>query len=136
MKGKLVVLILVLAAFAGFLISKKPTPQPTSQIAVSNGRYTPYTKAAFDGAKDKKRILYFHAPWCPICRPIDKEFQEKAGEIPEGVVVFKTDYDTSGDLKKKYGVTYQHTFVEVDAQGNQISIWNGGGLAEVKARYQ
>lgn len=52
-------------------------------------------------------------------------------QIPAGVVVFKTDYDSSTDLKKKYAITYQHTFVLVDPNGNEIKKWNGGGVAEI-----
>ena len=29
------------------------------------------------------------------------------------------------DLKKKYGVVYQHTFVQVDKDGNLIKKWSG-----------
>ena len=35
------------------------------------------------------------------------------------------------ELKKKYEVTYQHTFVQVDAQGNMIKKWSGGALADI-----
>jgi len=35
-------------------------------------------------------------------------------EIPENVNLLKVDYDNSTDLKEKYGVTMQHTFVLVD----------------------
>ncbi len=49
----------------------------------------------------------------------------------------KTDYDTERELKKKYGVTYQHTFVQVDAQGNQIKKWGGSNtLSAVLSQIQ
>jgi thioredoxin 1 len=51
--------------------------------------------------------------------------------LPADVVVFKTDYDTEKELKKKYGITYQHTFVLVDNEGNSIKKWNGGGVKEL-----
>jgi hypothetical protein len=35
------------------------------------------------------------------------------------------DYDNSDELKKKYGVTYQHTLVQVDKDGNLIKKWSG-----------
>ena len=96
-------------------------------------RYVSYAKAAFDNAKDKKRVYYFHAPWCPVCVPTDKEFLANLDKIPEDVMLFKTDYDTSTDLKKKYSITYQHTFVQVDSAGEEINKWNGGGIAELIA---
>ncbi|OGG26589.1 hypothetical protein A3A64_01570 [Candidatus Gottesmanbacteria bacterium RIFCSPLOWO2_01_FULL_48_11] len=57
-------------------------------------------------------------------------------EIPQDVVLLKLNYDTATELKKKYGVTYQHTFVQVDAQGNKVTAWSGGGLAELIANTQ
>ncbi len=118
-----------------------PTPETTStaqQITSgtpeqSRSRYRVYSQTAFDEAADKKRILFFHAPWCPTCRPADVAFQRDAAMIPESVVLFKTDYDTSSDLKKTYGVTYQHTFVQVDTQGKEVTKWNGGQLTELLA---
>lgn len=118
-----------------------PTPETTPAyneiITVApgqtNNRYMVYSQVSFDAAKDKKRVLFFHAPWCPTCRPADAAFQKDSALIPESVVLFKTDYDTSADLKKKYGVTYQHTFVQVDAQNNEVTTWNGGQIIELVA---
>jgi len=49
-------------------------------------------------------------------------------KLPVDVVVFKTDYDTERGLKQKYGVTYQHTYVQVDSDGREVAKWNGGGV--------
>ena len=122
-------------------ISPTPTPEITpSYNEVTTGipeqasrRYVAYSKTAFDAAKGKRRVYFFHAPWCPTCRPADAEFQAKADSIPADVVMFKTDYDSSTDLKKQYNVTYQHTFVAVDDTGREVSKWNGGGIAELIA---
>jgi thioredoxin-related protein len=35
------------------------------------------------------------------------------------------------ELAKKYGVTYQHTFVQIDAEGNEVTKWNGGKIEEL-----
>ncbi len=104
-------------------------PTQSSQSEVS--RYTPYSQEAFNQAKDKKRVLYFHANWCSTCRLLDKEISENINEIPNNVVLYKTDYDTESALKKKYAVTYQHTFVQVDAQGNEVTKWSGGATQEL-----
>ena len=34
-------------------------------------RYQDYSPDAFNEVSDKKRVLYFHADWCPVCRPLD-----------------------------------------------------------------
>jgi hypothetical protein len=46
------------------------------------------------------------------------------------VTILKTDYDKETELKKKYGVTYQHTLVQVDKSGNMIKKWSGGGTLD------
>lgn len=99
----------------------------------NESRYMVYSKTAFDAAKGKKRVYFFHAPWCPTCRPADAVFQKDAALIPENVILFKTDYDTSTELKKQYAVTYQHTFVQVDENGREVTKWNGGTIAELTA---
>lgn len=79
-----------------------------------------------------KSVIFFHAPWCPYCKAADKEFIDHAQEIPAEVAVIKVDYDSNTELKQKYGVTYQHTFVQVDKEGNQITKWNGGDIENLK----
>jgi len=96
-------------------------------------RYVVYSKAAFDAEKGKKRVYFFYAPWCPTCRPTDAAFQKNPESIPQDVMLFKTDYDSSTDLKKQYDVTYQHTFVQVDNTGREVTKWNGGGITELIA---
>jgi hypothetical protein len=45
-------------------------------------------------------------------------------KIPAGVTIIKTDFDSSTDLRQKYGVTTQYTFVQVDSNGNEIAQWS------------
>ena len=82
-------------------------------------------------------VLYFHAPWCPTCQALDKNINANLGSIPEKTIIVKTDYDSSNDLKKKYGVTYQHTMVQVDSSGNKIKKWSGSPeLKDLRAEIQ
>lgn len=97
------------------------------------GQYVVYSSETYEANKQQKRVLYFHATWCPTCKVVNQEFETSANTIPLGVVVLKTDYDTEKELKAKYGVTYQHTFVQVDAEGEAITKWNGGGVNELIA---
>ena len=36
------------------------------------------------------------------------------------------------DLAKKYLISYQHTFVQIDNDGNSVSKWNGGDIDNLK----
>lgn len=98
--------------------------------------YTPYTRAAYDAAKGMKRVLFFHATWCPNCRAADADIVKKLGEIPADVVIFKTDYDREVALKKQYGITSQHTFVLVDDGGKALKKWAGGKLSTIISKTQ
>ena len=104
---------------------------------MSEGGYQPFSQSAFDQASGSKRVLFFFANWCPTCKPIDAELSAPTAKIPAGVEIFRVNYnDTETDatdkaLAAKYGVTYQHTFVQVDAEGNEVTKWNGGGLDKI-----
>lgn len=120
---------------------KTETPIGTSNNEASVqetqvGRYQEYSPEKFEAFRSQKRVLYFHADWCPICRPLDKKFREQHEQIPEDVIVFKVDYDTETSLKQKYSVTSQHTFVYVDMLGEVIEIWSGGDIADLIANTQ
>lgn len=109
--------------------------QSTSAAATDReGIYTEYTTARLADATDGTVVLFFHAPWCPTCQAADRDIRAHSEEIPSGLTILKTDFDDEDDLKKQYGVTFQHTFVEVDAQGNKLQIWNGGNLQEIVRR--
>lgn len=76
---------------------------------------------------DGKAIVFFHAGWCPMCQAAEKDFRENFDEVPSDVTILKTDYDTSTELKAKYGITMQDTWVQVDKEGTEITKWNSGG---------
>ena len=103
----------------------------------ASSRYVPYSKAMYDAASSKRRVLYFYATWCPSCKIANSDFTANPGKIPEDVIVLRVNYndpDTDQDekgLAKKYGITYQHTFVQVDNTGKEMSKWNGGQTDEL-----
>lgn len=119
------------------------TQQPSSNEATSNdgsSRYQEYSMNAYNQASGKRRVLYFYASWCPTCRPADADFKANMTSIPEDVVVLRVNYNDpetdqeEKDLAQKYGITYQHTFVQIDASGNQVAKWNGGQTAELLSK--
>ena len=102
----------------------------TTESTVVKGVYKTYRESDLVKVSEgAKVVLFFNASWCPTCHAADKELLSST--IPDNVVILSVDYDSSTELKKKYLVTYQHTFVEVNAEGNMIKKWSGGGLAEV-----
>lgn len=72
-------------------------------------------------------VLCFHAGWCPTCQEAERNLT--SAPLPSGLTVVKVDYDNSNELRQKYGVTLQHTFVQVDASGSQLAKWSGSNDA-------
>jgi thiol-disulfide isomerase/thioredoxin len=108
---------------------------PAEEPTAASGVYIDYSAQALATAQaeGKKPVLFFWAAWCPYCKAANEEFNANLGNIPANVVLLKTNYDTETQLKTKYGITYQHTFVQVDANGNQVTKWSGGGMDELIA---
>lgn len=95
------------------------------EMMISTGSYETYAPEKLAQANEGDVVLFFRASWCPTCRTLDADIKAHLKDIPAGVTILDVNYDNSLDLKKKYGVTYQHTLVQVDAQGNQITKWSG-----------
>lgn len=141
------ILVLVVAIGALFVLtqSKTENTESTNTVAESSGtsaesansRYIAYSKDVLSNTQDSRRVLYFYANWCPTCLPANEDFNAKADQIPEDVTVIRVNYndsDTDSDekgLAEKYGITYQHTFVQIDSEGNEIAKWNGGQIKEL-----
>lgn len=77
--------------------------------------------ASYHGSGDV--VLFFSASWCPTCQASIKSLD--ADGVPGGLTVVKVDYDQANDLKKEYGVTVQHTYVQVDESGDELTKFTG-----------
>ncbi len=129
---------------SGNEMMKKDTPDTTMMMGktmphtdtmMAKGVYEIYSPEKVMQATGKI-VLFFNASWCPTCRALDKELKANTAKIPAGTTILSVDYDTSTELKKKYGVTTQHTLVQVDKTGNKINTWKGGNLDTIIANTQ
>lgn len=101
---------------------KMKSEMKSDEMAKSGpGTYAPYTAEALANNTAEKTVLTFHAPWCPSCRALDTDITNNLSKIPSGVAIYKVDYDTATELKKKYGITTQHSVIEIDKNGEKIS---------------
>ena len=99
--------------------------------------YVTTTSGELAGVTNDKRVLFFHASWCPTCKVLDKEISSSESQIPAGLTIARVDFDKETDLRKKYGVTLQHTLVQIDADGNEVTRWSGSrDLADLLAKVQ
>ena len=95
-------------------------------MMVKGSSYEMYAPEKLVNAEAGNVVLFFRAGWCPTCRTVDSDIKANMKNIPANLTILDVDYDKSSDLKKKYGVTTQHTFVQVDSKGNLIKKWTGG----------
>lgn len=97
------------------------------------GEYGDYStsRVSSEQAEGNKVVLFFHAQWCPFCRTADAAFKANVDKIPSGVTVLKIDYDSNTELRTKYGITAQHTFVQIDNNGDLVTKWVGGDVDNV-----
>jgi thiol-disulfide isomerase/thioredoxin len=93
-----------------------PNPVANDEVAPA-GAYVNYAEDVIAQTSGTK-ILFFHASWCPQCRTLEADIQEKG--VPSGVTIIKVDYDSNQSLRQKYGVTIQTTLVKVDDQANLV----------------
>ncbi len=120
------------------MMKKEDTSMMKSDTMMKAGSYEAYVPEKIAMANpDHDVVLFFRAGWCPTCRAVDADIKANLGKIPSSLTILDVNYDDSTALKQKYGVTYQHTFVQVDKDGNLIKKWSGSPtltalVAEVK----
>ncbi len=101
--------------------TQSQTPTETQKLP---GRYSTYS-TVLANEDYPITILFFYAAWCPECRAFKQAIT--ASPVPEGVQVLEVNYDDETDLKKKYGVTLQTTFVKTNSSGENLGKWVGYG---------
>jgi thiol-disulfide isomerase/thioredoxin len=110
-----------------------PTPEPTDATpAPAPGSYITLAeyeadKAAYDAGDV---VLFFNASWCSTCKIARDNLTADPAAIPEGLTIVTVDFDEATELKQRYGVTLQHTFVQIDAEGTELAKWSGSTTAE------
>jgi thiol-disulfide isomerase/thioredoxin len=135
------------------------TPKPSASEVPATLRFTGTTVEGnrFEGSSlvGKPVLLWFWAPWCPVCRgqvsQVQKIAEDHKGAISvvgvgslddaEAIRAFganATDVthlvDESGAIWKHFGVTEQSSFVLLDASGKKVFSVGYGGSDELDER--
>ena len=105
-----------------------PAPSPSAAMShneAASQSYITYDQyqASKDTYADSKVVLFFNAKWCPACRAINEALTSDPGKITAKTTVVSVDYDQHTDLRQRYGVTTQHTFVQIDTNGEKARQW-------------
>lgn len=158
MRNKTIVLMLAIVLVAGiaglgFMALQEPDSDSTNQLNNSiadntdndttvteggldndshdaSGQFVAYDPSLLSNAEDGDVVLFFSAGWCPTCRAFKADLTENLQNIPPDLTILELDFDTELDLRQQYGVTYQHTYVQVDADGNELKQWSASPTLE------
>jgi thiol-disulfide isomerase/thioredoxin len=151
--ARIVCFTIVLALTAGACASSSDSTgtsgdakQPSSAESQPNAQSNPTTETAPGGAgayislsdyeastdsySESKVVLFFNATWCSTCKKARDNLDADLSAIPPDLVIVSVDFDSETDLKRQYGVTVQHTFVQIDVDGNEVAKWSGSLTAQ------
>jgi len=75
--------------------------------------FKPFTQDAFKTAmaEGKTTLVFFHAPWCPVCTAQEPKVKAQLNGDHKNIVAFKVDYDSNGPLRKDMNVDKQSTLI-------------------------
>lgn len=105
-------------------------PEKSAQAATPPGAFISQADYESNAAKydDGDVVLFFNASWCPTCQEAQGNLTSQP--IPDGVTIVDVDYDSNTDLRQEYGVTTQHTFVQIDSNGQPLTKFTGASTAD------
>lgn len=115
--------------------SEDSLPEPIATKVQQNeepGSYLTFKdyEASKERFADADVVLFFNANWCSTCKIARDNIESNLESIPSNLAIVVVDFDNEIDLRKKYGVTIQHTFVQIDKDGNLLAKWAGSTTAE------
>lgn len=77
---------------------------------------------------ERRVLLFFHANWCPTCRVLENDLTENISDLPKDLTILKIDFDSQKELKEKHKIIIQHSLIQLDQNGKEITRWIGGGI--------
>jgi thiol-disulfide isomerase/thioredoxin len=91
----------------------KMDPAKMDKMDAMMNDFKPFTKEAFDAAvaDGKTTLVFFHAPWCPVCKAQEPKIVAHLNGDARQVVAFKVDYDTNKALRQEMNVAKQSTLI-------------------------
>lgn len=98
------------ASSAGSTITGRKTSGKTAYLAYTDGVI----------GNGEPSLLFFHASWCPSCKQSDKDLKALYNAGTPKLNTYRVDYDSSLDLRKRYDVVQQHSFVLIDGKGTAL----------------
>ena len=130
---------MALVALFGFLFIRSDYTFGQKQVIGENvnanqisSNYYNYSEENLSMASENgKAVLFFSTNWCSTCTELDRELRMESEKLDDDITVLKLDFDNSPELKNKYAVVVQHTLIQVDTLGNEITRWVGGDIETI-----
>jgi thioredoxin-like negative regulator of GroEL len=90
-----------------------PSPGAMLMAQAMSNDFRPFTPEAFKAAQDAGQLslVFFHAPWCPVCRAQEPKLVRGLNGMSTSVVALKVDYDSNQMLRTQMKVTRQSTVI-------------------------
>ncbi len=90
-----------------------PTPGMNGSTPMMKNELQTFTPAAFKAAQDagKVSLVFFHAPWCPVCRAQEPKIAVRLAGAYNYIVPFRVDYDSNQMLRREMNVARQSTVI-------------------------
>lgn len=106
------------------------TEDSNAPVLMDRMNYLDYSEQnQLNAQKIGRPVLFFAATlWCQTCSELDKEIKERFQELPSDVMILKVDYDNDREMKRKWGITTQHTLIQLDSNGSEVNRWIGGNF--------
>lgn len=107
--------------------SAKKEPETTNVASeemqnLENPQYIAYSETNYNELLGKKPFaLFFHAPWCHVCRGMEENITKELSSFPKNTIIMKADYDSETELKQKYGITSQSVMIFINKEGEVVN---------------
>ena len=90
-------------------------------IKKENSWYLNYSEERLENSSKNNIVLFFHADWCSTCKNFEEQVLTE--KIPEDILILKVNYDKESDLRRKYNIVTQTSFVLVDSDWKLKKRW-------------
>jgi thiol:disulfide interchange protein len=104
------------AALGAQTMQSMPAQKGMAMDTTMKNDLKPFTKEAHAKAmaEGKTTLVFFHAPWCPVCRAQEPKVLAHLNGDAKHVVAFRVDYDSNMALRKEMNVQKQSTLILFD----------------------
>ena len=157
-RSVLLVLILLLSASLAFAggthekspaVSASPKPggamqpaaamKPAANMQPAATAMSPSVAMSFTSLKEAETyassgptLLYFCTAGDSACRSTVASLDSGTTKLPANAHVFVVDYSKASDLRMRYNVNMDDTFVKIGPLGHSEMMWSGGGADGVR----